>query len=96
MVLLAVFGSLRWGERAALRRSDIDIQACTVQMFGQLSQQRGGGFAFGPPKSNAGRRVVAIPGVIIADIASHVVDYAAPRDDGLVFTQSRRGSTAAQ
>jgi hypothetical protein len=31
--LLAVFGSLRWGELAALRRSDIGIQARTVQVF---------------------------------------------------------------
>ncbi|WP_300608202.1 hypothetical protein [Trebonia sp.] len=86
LVLLVVFGSLRRGGRAALRRSDINIQVRTVQIFGPLSEQRGGGSAFGPPKSNAGRRVVAIPGVIIADIASHVVDCAAPRDDGLVST----------
>jgi integrase len=61
LVLLAVFGSLRWGELAALRRSDIDFQARTVRVSRQLSEQRGGGFAFGPPKSDAGRRTVAIP-----------------------------------
>ncbi len=31
---------------------------------GSLSEQRGGGFAFGPPKSDAGHRTVAIPSVI--------------------------------
>lgn len=46
---------------------------------------------FGPPKSDAGRRVVAIPEVITADLASHIVTYAAPGDDGLVFT-SPQGS----
>jgi integrase len=86
LVLLGVFGSLRWGELAALRRSDIDIPARTVRISRQLSEQRGGGFAFGPPKSDAGQRTVAIPEVITADLASHIVTYAAPGDDGLVFT----------
>lgn len=34
LVLLAVFGSLRWGQLAALRRSDIDFQARTVRVSG--------------------------------------------------------------
>ena len=87
-MLLAVFGSLRWGELAALRRSDIDFQARTVRVSRQLREQRGGGFAFGPPKSDAGRRTVAIPSVISPDLASHIVTYAASGDDGLVFTSS--------
>jgi integrase len=87
-VLLAVFGSLRWGELAALRRSDIDIQARIVRVSRQLSERRGGGFAFGPPKSDAGTRTVAIPDVITSDLASHIVTYAAAGDDGLVFTSS--------
>jgi integrase len=86
LVLLGVFGSLRWGELAALRRSDIEIQARTVRISRQLSEQRGGGFVFGPPKSDAGHRVVAIPEVMIPDLAAHIVTYAAPGDDGLVFT----------
>ncbi len=56
LVLLGVFGSLRWGELAGLRRSDIDFQARTVRVSRQLSERRGGGFAFGPPKSDAGHR----------------------------------------
>ena len=39
LVLLGVFGSLRWGELAALRRSDIDFQARTVRVSRQLSEQ---------------------------------------------------------
>jgi integrase len=77
LVLLAVFGSLRWGELTGLRRSDIDIQAHTVRVFQQLREQRGGGFAFGPPKSDAGYRTVAIPDMIMPDLASHIVTYAA-------------------
>ena len=91
LVLLAVFGSLRWGELAALRRSDIDTEARTVRVARQLSEQRGGGFAFGPPKSDAGQRTVAIPDLITPDLAAHLAAYAAPGDDGLVFTSVKGG-----
>ena len=86
LVLLGVFGSLRWGELAALRRSDINAQARTVRVSRQLREQHGGGFAFGPPKSAAGHRLVAIPEGIVTDLALHIGTYAAPGDDGLVFT----------
>jgi integrase len=86
LVLLAVFGSLRWGELAALRRCDIDVQARTISVTRQLAEQPGGGFTFGPPKSEAGVRTVAIPKVIMPDLALHIMSYAGPGDDGLLFT----------
>ena len=73
LILLAAFSSLRWGELAALRRSDLDVQAGTVKVVRQLSDRHGGGFEFGPPKSDASQRTVAIPEVITPDLASHVV-----------------------
>jgi integrase len=91
LVLLAAFTSLRWGELAALRRSDIDISARTVRVARQLNERDGGGFAFGPPKSEAGLRIVAIPELITPDLAAHVVTYARPGDDGLVFTSPGGG-----
>ena len=36
-------------------------------------------------------RIVAIPSAITPDLASHTVTYAAPGDDGLVFTSSGGG-----
>src|SRR5690349_10390038 len=60
LVLLTVFGSLRWGELAALRRPGIDFQARTVRISRQLSEQRGGAFTFGALKSDAGYLTVAI------------------------------------
>ncbi len=88
LVLLTVFGSLRWGELAALRRSDIDFQARTVRISRQLSEQRGGGFMFGAAQVGRWLPTVAIPAVITPDPASHIVTFAAPGDDGLVFTSS--------
>ena len=91
LVLLAAFTSLRWGELAALRRSDIDAQARTVRVIRQLNERDGGGFSFGPPKSEAGVRIVAIPELITPDLATHVETYARPGNDGLVFTSPGGG-----
>jgi integrase len=52
----------------------------------QPVQVRGGGFAFGPPKSRAGKRVVPIPDLIIPVIRWHLACFAASGDEGLVFT----------
>jgi integrase len=86
LVLLATFSSLRWGELGALRRCDIDLEARTVRVVRQLTEVQGGGFAFGPPKSRAGTRVVPIPEVIIPALQWHLSCFAPPGDDGLVFT----------
>ena len=91
LVLLAAFTSLRWGELAALRRSDIDAQARTVRVIRQLNERDGGGFSFGPPKSEAGVRIVAIPELITPDLATHIVTHARHGNDGLVFTSPDGG-----
>ena len=38
LILLAAFSSLRWGELAALRPEDIDLDACTVRVTRQLNK----------------------------------------------------------
>jgi integrase len=86
LVLLAMFSSLRWSELGGLRRCDIDLAACTVRVTRQIAQVRGGGFAFGPPKSRAGKRVVPIPDLIIPVIQWHMACFAEDGDEGLVFT----------
>lgn len=86
LVLLGTFGSLRWGELAALRRKDLDLKAFTIRVERQLTETVGGGSVFGPPKSDAGMRVVPFPGVIAADLGQHLGIYAQDGDDGLVFT----------
>ena len=95
LVLLAAFTSLRWGELAALRCSDIDAQARTVRVTRQLNERDGGGFRFGPPKSEAGVRIVAIPELITPDLTVHIMTYARPGDDGLVFASAGRRAAKA-
>jgi integrase len=52
----------------------------------QLAEIRGGGFAFGPPKSAAGKRVVTIPEVICPVVQWHLSCFAEDGDEGLAFT----------
>jgi integrase len=49
LVLLAVFTGLRWGELAALRRCDIDLDGQVVRVMRQLSEVRGRAPAFAAP-----------------------------------------------
>jgi integrase len=86
LVLLAVFGSLRWGELAALRRRDVDVQLGTVRVERSLSELPGGGYLFGPPKSAAGRRVVVLPAAIKPALADHLAAFTVDHPDALVFT----------
>jgi integrase len=86
LILLAIFCSLRWGELAALRRSDIDLTARTVRITRQVTTLSGGRQVIGPPKSGAGNRVVVVPEIIIAPLQLHLRWSAEPGDDGLLFT----------
>lgn len=85
LVLLAVFGSLRWGELAALRRSDVDLDRQTVDVVRQLTEISGY-LTFGPPKTAAGKRVVAIPDLIIPVVRWHLDSFTRSEGEALIFT----------
>jgi hypothetical protein len=44
------------------------------------------GYAFGPPKSDAGRRVVSFPNLIAPDLTWHLARFTGTSDDALIFT----------
>jgi integrase len=88
LVLLAAFGSLRWGELAAVRRCDVNVEQGTVRVERSLTELAGGGRMFGPPKSAAGRRVVVVPAVIRPALAQHIETFTASPPGSLVFTSS--------
>jgi integrase len=72
--------------KAALRRGDIDLEACTVRVDRQLTETISGAPSFGSPKSDAGVRLVPFRDVIAADLRWHLNCFAQDGDDGLVFT----------
>ena len=67
-----------------------------MRVVRQLNEQDGGGFAFGPPKSEAGMRIVAIPELITPDLAAHAMIHARPGDDRLVFTSPGGGPVPSE
>jgi integrase len=85
LTLLAAFTSLRWGELAALRPGDIDLDARAVRVTRQL-YYHGAGHSFGPPKSRAGVRDVDFPELIVPDLREHM-DWL-PSSAALVFASS--------
>jgi len=90
---LVALRGLRRGEAAGLRWSDLDLDAGTLSVSGQL-QQLGGRMAVAPPKSDAGRRVIALDRTTIAALREHKARQEAERDTaagkwgetGYVFT----------
>jgi integrase len=86
LVLLAVFGSLRWGELAALRRCDIDLRTNTITVARSLTELSGGGYHYGPPKSEAGKRRVVYPASIQPQLKAHLQRFVSAGEDTLVFT----------
>lgn len=86
LVLLACFCGLRWGELAGLQVGDIDAERRTIRVARQLCEVPGQPLFFAPPKSEAGKRVVAIPPMILPDILAHLSGLTQPRPDALVFT----------
>jgi integrase len=86
LVLLAAFASMRWGELAALRRRHIDLVAGTVTVELSVVELVDGSLFTGPPKSEAGRRIMTLPPFLLPDIRTHLEQYTGPDDESLVFT----------
>ena len=91
LVLLGTFASLRWAELAALRPGDIDLESCTIRVERPLIEQLGGGSAFGPPKSRAGRRTVPFPDILEAELSGHLRRLDQANAEALVFTSPMGG-----
>jgi integrase len=88
-VLVAAFGGLRIGELAALTRDHVDLEHGSVAVVASASYLPGGQRHVGPPKSEAGVRVVALPALAMDSLRTHLALYAEPEDDGLVFIGPR-------
>jgi integrase len=85
LVLLATFASMRFGELAALTRSRIDLDTGLVTITEAASELNDGTRIVGKPKTEAGRRTVAVPPVLHDDLRRHLDMFAHPGPHGLVF-----------
>ena len=91
LVLMAAFTGLRRGELFGLTRSRLDLLHRTVKVTEQRQQLRDGTLIVGPPKTDAGRRTVALPGPLIPEIVTHLDMYSLASPDALVFTGEKGG-----
>ncbi len=92
LVLLAATSGLRWGELAALARRHIDIERREVTVERTLVETTT--TDFGPPKSKAGYRTVAIPASIMGARSPCIWTIEACRGPGTLIVHSRSGRTS--
>jgi integrase len=88
LILVAGLGGLRWAELVGLRRRHVDLAGARLHVVEQAAEFAGK-FIVGPPKTDAGRRVVTLPNLAVTALAEHLDRYAAPGPDGLVFLSAR-------
>ena len=91
LVLLGALTSLRFGEFAALRRRDVDIDSGELWVRRSQAELKHGRTITKDPKSEAGKRSVAIPDVVLNDLQDHLDRFSEAGADGLVFIGPRGG-----
>jgi integrase len=90
-VLLATFAGLRIGELLALTRERVDLDHGTVAVVDQLQEMASAGYRLGPPKSEAGRRVVALPAFMVGETARHLETYGCSGPHARLFRGANGG-----
>jgi integrase len=89
LVLLAVFAGLRWGELTGLTRDNVDLDTRIIRVRETVVELKDGSRVFGPPKSNAGLRNVAIPEFLVQAVRIHLTLFASPEPGGHLFLGER-------
>lgn len=93
--LVAAWCGLRFGEQIELRRDDIDLDGDDPVIHVRRAAVRvSGATHVTTPKSAAGVRTVAVPKVIVPALAAHLLRYAEPGRNGLVFPARQGGHMA--
>lgn len=91
--LVAVLGfcGLRFGEAVGLKRADVDLEARTIKVRGQIVRTKAGLLAQDRPKTAAGVRTVPIPRRVVPFLRKHLAEHAGP---DLVFPAATGGALA--
>jgi len=84
LTLLAGLCALRFGETAALRRSDVDLDKGTVTVARAVVTVHGKKI-IGKPKTDAGMRTVHMPPTVVTAMRQHLGSDISGGRDGLIF-----------
>jgi integrase len=96
LVYTAALAGLRAGELSGLERRHIDLIHRIITVEQQAQVVVGQGRVLGPPKSEAGRRRVAIPGELAYILERHLATYVGPSPDAVVFTGDKGAPITTQ
>jgi integrase len=93
MAYLGAVLGLRWGECAGLRVGRLDFLRSTLEVAEHLTRGPGGAMVLGPPKSQAGRRTMAVPEALMGLLADHLArrGLTGADTDAFVFTAPQGG-----
>ena len=83
-------GCLRFGELVELRRKDIDLDDNVIRIRRAVVRV-GKGWTIGDPKSEAGKRDIAIPPHIVPAVKEHLAKHVASKNDSLIFPAKSGG-----
>ncbi|MFZ6005377.1 MAG: tyrosine-type recombinase/integrase [Actinomycetota bacterium] len=86
MAYLAAVLGLRWGEVAGLRLGRVDLDDRVLVVAEQVTRGEGGRIFLGAPKSDAGRRTLAMPPALADLLEAHVKEHELVSDAALLFT----------
>jgi len=95
-VYLAAWCQLRRGEILGLRRKDVDLLHGTLSISVTRTETMAGVTVEKAPKSEAGRRTIAIPANVIAHLTSHLLRFVEPGADALVMVGEHGGPLRPQ
>lgn len=94
MITLGTWCALRYGEIAALRRRDIDLDAGTVRVAKGVVRLTGQPLIDTTPKSEAGKRTISIPPNALPAVREHIERFVGADPHSLLFPAKGGGYLA--
>lgn len=90
MVLLATWTACRFGELVELRGGDVDLDEAVIRIR-RAAVRVDKGWTVGDPKSEAGKRDIALPPHIVPAVKEHLAKHVDKRADSLLFPAKNGG-----
>jgi integrase len=87
--LVDAMGSMRWGELAGLQRRHVVLVNGVIKFRQGVVELSSGELRISPPKTNAGRRTVYLPEVVLQDLRIHFAIFVKSEPDAFVFTGAK-------